>query len=255
MTLDSLDSLDHQRNSYMTLVKLHVSMRARPWSGILWSSSALMLPASLRRCVQDIDGLQPAIRPPTKSWPSWPWYSQPTIQGNSACTARPPNQTRRGLSICSEHYTSSSTWLEQHTHPLSLPHVWITGFVYKEQKTTETWCCLSRSQAKRINQKGHNLCKRGAIDKQAPQHSTPIHSMFRWCYFPRVLSYVQWISPMFSMVLVESHESSPTLATFMRCDRAGDHKIADPQLEICTGEGQKNGLISGWLLTYPSEKY
>lgn len=68
---------------------------------------------------------------------SWPWYSQPMIQGNSASTARPPNQTRRGLSICSEHYTSSSTWLEQHTHPLSLPHVWITGFVYKEQKTTE----------------------------------------------------------------------------------------------------------------------
>ena len=59
----------------------------------------------------------------------------------------------------------------------------------------------------------------------------------------------------FSMVLVESHESSPTLATFMRCDRAGDHKIADPQLEICTGEGQKKGPISGWWLTYPSEKY
>ena len=142
------------------------------------------------------------------------------------------------------------------------------GLFIRNKKLRKTWCCLSRSQAKRINQKGHNLCKRGAIDKQAPQHSTPIHSMFRWCYFPRVLSYVQWISPMFtifsgfprcvlifSMVLVESHESSPTLATFMRCDRAGDHKIADPQLEICTGEGQKNGLISGWLLTYPSEKY
>lgn len=152
--------LDHQRNSNMTLVKLHVSMRARPWSGILWSSSALMLPESLRRCVhcliqslrdpcgQDIDGLQPAIRPPTKSWPSWPWYSQPMIlaplpaqKGNSACTARPPNQTSRGLSICSEHYTSSSTWLEQHTHPLSLPHVWmyvwITRVVYKEQTITE----------------------------------------------------------------------------------------------------------------------